>query len=131
MGRVRRGTVDLDTPEQMPKQTEVRDLVAFLARRRMMDTLWAMGPGGEGPIRFNAILAGSDVPRNTLAKRLRDLVDAGFVERWEADGPPPRVTYELTPKFLDLVPALQAMHAWGDKHRLEQDEEEEERGLRD
>lgn len=53
------------------------------------------------------------IATNLLADRLRDLEEAGIVER--VDAPPPVATtlYELTPRGLDLAPVLHALGVWG------------------
>lgn len=47
-----------------------------------------------------------------LTQRLRELVEAGLIERDEADG---RARYELTDRGLSLQPALEALYAWGER----------------
>ena len=64
-----------------------------------------------GSRHFNALRRG--VPRMSpalLSKRLRTLVRAGVVERWE-DGN--RVTYQLTQSGKELEPIVEALGRWG------------------
>lgn len=64
-----------------------------------------------GSRHFNALRRG--VPRMSpalLSKRLRTLVRAGVVERWE-DGN--RVTYRLTESGKELEPIVEALGHWG------------------
>ncbi len=105
-------------PPGDPAKTPFVDLVAYLGRPHVMDILFHAGPGADGPIRFNDLMAQSGVPRNTLVNRLKELVAAGFLERHEYDENPPRVEYEVTEKTVDLIPAFKALHAWCDAHFL-------------
>ncbi len=106
-------------PPGEPAKTPFRDLVAFLGKPSVMDTLFYVGPGSDGgPVRFVDILERSGIPRNTLVKRLKELVELGFLHRTEYDENPPRVEYEVTEKVIDLIPAFKALHAWCDEHYL-------------
>jgi len=66
-----------------------------------------------GPLRFSEIRRG--VPRLTdamLSQRLRELEDAGVVERVVSDQRPVQVTYQLTPVGMRLSPVLTAVAQW-------------------
>lgn len=102
-------------------RTPVRDLIAFLGRPHMHTVIFHATAVRDGPIRFNPLLEASEVPRNTLVQRLKDLVAAGLLERHEYDEVPLRVEYEATPKFLDMVPVFVAMHNWGKQYALVQE----------
>lgn len=108
-------------PPGTPKKTPVVDLLAFLGRPHMLTVIFHAGPNADGAIRFNRILESSGVPRNTLVTRLRELVEAGLLERAEYDEIPPRVEYQPTQKLIDLIPAFKAMHKWGDRYALASD----------
>ena len=57
--------------------------------------------------RFNLISAALDRPTpRALARTLRDLQDAGLVDRFLVDDDPPRTEYALTPKGKKLIPVL-------------------------
>ncbi len=56
------------------------------------------------------------IPTNVLADRLKRLEMAGVVVKKAYSGKPLRYQYELTEKGKDLVPILEAMVAWADKH---------------
>ena len=47
-----------------------------------------------------------------LSQRLRELEDAGVVEREVEPGTPVRVSYSLTEKGADLRPAMSELRAW-------------------
>ncbi|MGY2067114.1 winged helix-turn-helix transcriptional regulator [Blastococcus sp. SYSU DS0619] len=69
-----------------------------------------------GAHRFSEILRGTGAPRERLTARLNALVDAGVLERREYSQHPPRADYHLTRAGLDLLPVLQALMQWGDRH---------------
>lgn len=67
-----------------------------------------------GSTRFNDLRRG--VPRMSpalLAKRLRDLEDAGIIERSRATGPGGGQEYALTESGRDLAPVVEAVGVWG------------------
>lgn len=64
-----------------------------------------------GSDRFNDIHRGVPrMSRNLLAKRLRQLVAEGLVNRDDVDGTP---RYHLTPAGGELLPVVEAMGQWG------------------
>jgi DNA-binding HxlR family transcriptional regulator len=69
-----------------------------------------------GVTRFNDIQARTGAPRASLAARLRDLEQAGLVERRGYSARPPRDEYVLTAAGRDLTPVLQALRAWGERY---------------
>lgn len=52
----------------------------------------------------------------TLSARLDDLVCQGIVTKQKFNEVPPHVEYTLTEKGKDLLPILECMVAWGEKH---------------
>ncbi|WP_347060662.1 helix-turn-helix domain-containing protein [Blastococcus sp. HT6-30] len=54
--------------------------------------------------------------RERLTVRLNALVSAGVLERREYSQSPPRADYHLTKAGRDLLPVLQALMQWGDRH---------------
>ncbi|WP_436642776.1 winged helix-turn-helix transcriptional regulator [Microbaculum sp. FT89] len=69
-----------------------------------------------GSTRFNELRRG--VPRMSpalLSKRLRDLEDAGIVERRPVRGGEAVSEYALTPAGRDLQPVIEAVGVWGQK----------------
>ena len=90
-----------------PLPEEIRRAADLLERRWTVSILWA---SYEGAVRFNEFLQvlGS-VPPATLNARLRELEQAGVLERRVHDTRPPRVEYVLTPRgerLRSLVAAL-------------------------
>ncbi len=68
---------------------------------------------GDGPLRFGEL--GRAVPGlsdRLLSRRLRELEEAGLVEREVEDGSRVRVSYSLTEKGEDLGPAISELRAW-------------------
>jgi len=71
---------------------------------------------GFGVTRFNDIQIRTGAPRASLATRLRELEDAGLVERRRYSTHPPRDEYLLTPAGRELGPVLRELRAWGERH---------------
>ena len=71
---------------------------------------------GFGVTRFNDIQARTGAPRASLAARLRELEDAGLIERLRYSSHPPRDEYVLTPAGRDLGPVLRELRAWGERY---------------
>ncbi|MCL4716360.1 MAG: helix-turn-helix transcriptional regulator [Hyphomonadaceae bacterium] len=74
----------------------------------------------SGPHRFDQIVALINVPRSTLAARLRQLVEAGCVIKQEAGakGRKGAPGYRLTAKGGDLAPTLKLIRQWNDHWRV-------------
>lgn len=70
----------------------------------------------RGVRRFDELQADLGIARNVLADRLTKLVCNGVLARQQYSDRPPRFEYRLTPKGVDLSPALVALMRWGDKH---------------
>ena len=71
-----------------------------------------------GTTRFDAFAARVGMTEAVTAKRLRELVDAGLLERrpYQEPGQRTRHEYALTERGLDLMPALFALGQWGRRH---------------
>ena len=70
----------------------------------------------RGVRRFDEIQQDLGIARNILTERLTKLVDHGVLEKRQYQDRPARYEYRLTPKGVDLSPALVALMRWGDKH---------------
>jgi len=68
-----------------------------------------------GVTRFDDFQARLGIPRNTLTKRLNNLVDGEILERVSYQDHPPRAEYRLTEKGLDLGYVMSALRQWGDR----------------
>lgn len=67
----------------------------------------------DGPLRFGELVkAVPGLSDRLLSERLRELEDEGLVERTVEGGAPPRVSYALTEKGVDLEPAIGELKAW-------------------
>ena len=68
-----------------------------------------------GVTRFDELVEDLGISRNLLALRLRSLAANGIVERKAYRQRPTRYEYRLTAAGRDLVPAILALTAWGDR----------------
>jgi DNA-binding HxlR family transcriptional regulator len=69
-----------------------------------------------GDRRFDEMVKRTGAPRDTLAARLRTLVNAGILERRPYSEHPARFEYFLTEAGLELHPVITTLRTWGDKH---------------
>jgi DNA-binding HxlR family transcriptional regulator len=71
----------------------------------------------QQPLRFGQLQyeAGGVNPR-TLSARLVRLEHCGILSKTVFDETPPHTEYSLTAKGRDLLPILQSMADWGEKH---------------
>jgi DNA-binding HxlR family transcriptional regulator len=97
---------------------EVEELFQLLSRAHMLDLLYLFNRQAEGPLRFKDLEERLDVSPNTLSKRLKEMVEAGFLERRSYDEIPPRVEYEATEKAMALLPVFDALGEWSEEHEL-------------
>lgn len=74
----------------------------------------------SGVRRFEDMQRHLGIARNVLADRLARLVEHGVLERRPYQARPVRHEYRLTPKGLDLYPALVGLLQWGDRWLSEQ-----------
>jgi DNA-binding HxlR family transcriptional regulator len=65
--------------------------------------------------RFDDLAEDLGISRNLLTRRLKLLVENGIVSKRLYQSRPRRYEYVLTAAGLDLVPALLALTAWGDR----------------
>ena len=72
----------------------------------------------QGVSRYDDFRARLGVADSVLAKRLAGMVDAGILERTPyRDGNRTRDGYALTAAGADLLPLLNALALWGERHR--------------
>jgi DNA-binding HxlR family transcriptional regulator len=69
----------------------------------------------RGVRRFEAFQRDLGIARNLLTDRLGRLVEHGVLQKQQYQDHPPRYEYRLTPRGVDLSPALVALMRWGDK----------------
>ncbi len=69
-----------------------------------------------GTVRFKDLEAAMGVSPHTLSRRLKELVEAGLLERTAYDEMPPRVEYTVTERMRRIQPHFgrffQAMYDW-------------------
>lgn len=69
----------------------------------------------HGMRRFDEFQKSLGIARNTLADRLRSLVEAGMLRTELYQDNPPRSDYLLTEMATDFLPVMAAMLSWGDR----------------
>ena len=70
-----------------------------------------------GPVGFRALArAVPGISDSVLSDRLGELAEAGLVARKVAEGPPVSVTYSLTEAGRALLPALEQIRLWAERH---------------
>jgi DNA-binding HxlR family transcriptional regulator len=88
---------------------DVRRAADILERRWTVSIIWA---SHEGAVRFNEFVQSlGQISPSTLAARLRELEEAGILERTTVEGRPPRNEYRLTPLGLRLEGLISALRA--------------------
>ena len=77
--------------------------------------LWHLAD--QDTVRYNELKRSvRGVTNMMLTKCLRELEDFGLVHRMQYNEIPPRVEYSLTERGKTLLPALEALYAWGREH---------------
>lgn len=72
-----------------------------------------------GVVRFNEMKRYiGTISYKTLSTALKELEADGLVHREEYPQIPPKVEYSLTERGRSLMPILDGMCEWGDRHRL-------------
>jgi len=70
-----------------------------------------------GTLRFNELRRRIPaVTQRMLTKQLRELEEAGLLQRTVFPVVPPRVDYKLTTLGMSLEPVVNALRAWGKEH---------------
>lgn len=65
----------------------------------------------QRPSRFNELARAVPAARRMVVERLRELQDAGLVERRVDPGPPTTITYSITARGEELTPHLERLWA--------------------
>ena len=96
----------------------------ILGSKWKMPIIWQLTL--EDGLHYNELKRRVNGVTNTMLTRsLRDLENEKIIERHSLGSVPPSVTYHLTNIGKELLPALEGLFAWGNKH-MEQREENEE-----
>ena len=106
-----------DPEERERIERTVADLLDLLGKTDAMAVLSEFA-FAEGSLRFSDLEAELDAAPNTLSTRLRELTDAGLLDREAFDEIPPRVEYTPTPKAEALFPVFAHLHHWAIDHDL-------------
>lgn len=75
-----------------------------------------------GVRRFDDFQERLNIPRTTLANRLKRLQDHGVIDRRVYREQPTRYEYRLTQKGRDLFPVITTLASWGDKYYFDESE---------
>jgi DNA-binding HxlR family transcriptional regulator len=90
-----------------PVPEEVRRAADLLERPRTISVVWASFDGAH---RFNEFKAAcGSIPPRTLTDRLRDLEEAGVLEKRVVHANPPYYEYTLTERGQKLRPLVEAL----------------------
>src|SRR5437773_10243807 len=87
--------------------------VELIGRRWSGAIINAMLPGPQCFNELLAIIPG--LSDRLLTERLREFDSEGLVRRTVLEGPPVRVSYELTKSGRDLKPVIEALRRWAEK----------------
>lgn len=88
----------------------VEDWLSFLGHRWTALILWHLQQGQLKHATLMECLPG--ITAKVLSERLQRLQERGLVERSEHNGFPRGVSYQLTPRALDLVAILNQIETW-------------------
>jgi DNA-binding HxlR family transcriptional regulator len=106
---------------------KLRESLADLAACGLPCALEAMGErwsfmilraSFNGVCHFEEFLDALGIARNILSNRLSRLVEAGILKREHCADDRRRIEYRLTPKGMDLLPAMLALRQWGEKWEM-------------
>lgn len=99
----------------LPKGIETcraHELFKVLGRAHATDVAYMLLDETPSPQRFREVQRRLGLSSKTVTARLKDLVEAGLVQRVAYDESPPRVEYEPTQRLRDLVPLLKQISGW-------------------
>lgn len=102
-------------PPRLPKGIETcraHELFAVLGRPHSTDVAYMLLDETPSPQRFKEVQQRLGLSSKTVAARLKELVEAGLVQRVAYDESPPRVEYEPTQRLRDLLPLLRQVSGW-------------------
>ena len=91
-----------------------QEAIDLLSKRHALTVVWLLQ--ARSPRRFNEIKRALDVNPVSLTQRLTELEQAGVLQRKVYNETPPRVEYNLTQKGKDLLPLMDALGKWTEKH---------------
>jgi DNA-binding HxlR family transcriptional regulator len=97
----------------VPRVCSITDALALVGERY---SLLVVREIRYGRTRFTQLLNGTGAPRDVLTRRLRELEEAGIIERRLYSEHPPRHEYVLTQAGEELNPVLLQLKEWGDRY---------------
>jgi DNA-binding HxlR family transcriptional regulator len=112
----------MKTPTRRTSRTEACESAnaALVRAFELLGKRWTgivLGTLRGGPAGFRALARAVDgISDSMMSDRLSELVDAGLVSRTVREGPPVSVTYDLTDAGRALLPALEQITLWAEKH---------------
>lgn len=101
--------------DAVPIRPDVDSVERFLSQAGDAWTFLVLREAFFGVRRFDGFQKNLGAAPNILTDRLKKLVANGLLERSPYQDRPPRFEYRLTPKGLDLYPAIVLMMRWGDR----------------
>lgn len=105
-------------PEEQERiRQTVAELLDLLGKTHTMAVLSAFAFARE-PLRFSDLETELDIAPNTLSTRLKELTEAGLLDREAYDEVPPRVEYTPTEKAESLFPVFAHLHHWAIEYDL-------------
>jgi len=106
-----------DATEQERIRQTVAELLDLLGKTHTMAVLSTFA-FADGPLRFSDLERELDIAPNTLSTRLKELTDAGLLDREAYDEVPPRVEYTPTQKAESLFPVFAHLHHWAIEYEM-------------
>jgi DNA-binding HxlR family transcriptional regulator len=115
------GAVDAGTEMRFDRDTSNCSIARTLEVVGEKWTILILREVWYGSSRFSDFERILGCPRNLLAERLRKLVEHGILstETYQEAGARSRLRYVITPKGMDLVPAVLGLLQWGDRYRAD------------
>ena len=115
------GAVDAGTDIRFDRDTSNCSIARTLEVVGEKWTILILREVWYGSSRFSDFERILGCPRNLLAERLRKLVEHGILstEAYQEAGARGRLRYVITPKGMDLVPAVLGLLQWGDRYRAD------------
>jgi DNA-binding HxlR family transcriptional regulator len=98
--------------EDAPRVCPIADALGLVGDRYALLILRELGFGVR---RFSEIRHNTGAPRETLVVRLRQLEQAGLIERRRYSEHPPRDEYVPTAAGSAIEPVLRALRQWGEE----------------
>jgi len=95
-----------------PLNDRIEGALALLGRQGTYRILRALL---DGPRRFGELQTGTRLLPRTLSLRLKEMGEAGWLERRQFAEVPPRVEYRLTGAARALEPVLESIETWAEE----------------